>query len=69
MTDNNAAKPAETSAGEKKAAPIRPCIKDHPNIWELILFTVLSHISNLPRIVVTCIGTAIFISGLGLTQP
>lgn len=69
MTDNNAAKPAETAAGEKKAGPIRQWIKDHPNIWEFILFNVLSNISTITRFVVTWIGTAIFISGLGLTQP
>ena len=44
MTDNNAAKPAETAAGEKKAGPIRQWIKDHPNIWEFILFLSLIHI-------------------------
>ena len=69
MTDNNAAKPAETAAGEKKAGPIRQWIKDHPNIWEFILFNVLSNISTITRFVVTWIGTAIFITGLGLTQP
>ena len=69
MTDNNAAKPAETGAGEKKVGPIRQWIKDHPNIWEFILFNVLSNISTITRFVVTWIGTAIFISGLGLTQP
>ena len=69
MTDNNAAKPAETGAGEKKVGPIRQWIKDHPNIWEFILFNVLSNISTITRFVVTWIGTAIFISGMGLTQP
>ena len=69
MTENNAAKPAETAAGDKKAGPIRQWIKDHPNIWEFILFNVLSNISTITRFVVTWIGTAIFISGLGLTQP
>ena len=69
MTDNNAAKPAETAAGEKKVGPIRQWIKDHPNIWEFILFNVLSNISTITRFVVTWIGTAIFITGLGLTQP
>ena len=49
MTDNNAAKPAETGAGEKKVGPIRQWIKDHPNIWEFILFNVLSNISTITR--------------------
>ena len=57
------------AAGEKKVGPIRQWIKDHPNIWEFILFNVLSNISTITRFVVTWIGTAIFISGLGLTQP
>ena len=63
MTDNNATQPAE------KVGPIRQWIKDHPNIWEFILFNVLSNISTVTRFVVTWIGTAIFISGMGLTQP
>ena len=62
MTDNNAMQPAE------KVGPIRRWIKDHPNIWEFILFNVLSNISTITRFVVTWIGTAIFISGMGLTQ-
>ena len=40
MTDNNATQPAE------KVGPIRQWIKDHPNIWEFILFNVLSNISR-----------------------
>ena len=47
MTDNNAMQPAE------KIGPIRRWIKDHPNIWEFILFNVLSNISTITRFVVT----------------
>ena len=47
MTDNNATQPAE------KVGPIRQWIKDHPNIWEFILFNVLSNISTITRFVVT----------------
>ena len=36
MTDNNATQPA------RKVGPIRQWIKDHPNIWEFILFNLLS---------------------------
>ena len=46
MTDNNATQPAE------KVGPIRQWIKDHPNIWEFILFNVLSNISTITRFVV-----------------
>ena len=63
MTDNNATQPA------RKVGPIRQWIKDHPNIWEFILFNLLSNISTITRFVVTWIGTAVFISGMGLTQP
>lgn len=63
MTDNNATQP------DRKVGPIRQWIKDHPNIWEFILFNLLSNISTITRFVVTWIGTAIFISGMGLTQP
>ena len=40
MTDNNATQPAE------KVGPIRQWIKDHPNIWEFILFKVLAQVVN-----------------------
>ena len=63
MTVKNATQPA------RKVGPIRQWIKDHPNIWEFILFNLLSNISTITRFVVTWIGTAIFISGMGLTQP
>ena len=59
MTDNNATQPT------RKVGPIRQWIKDHPNIWEFILFNLLSNISTITRFVVTWIGTAIFISGMG----
>ncbi|MBW3091098.1 GtrA family protein [Bifidobacterium miconisargentati] len=67
MTDtaNKAAAPAEG----KKLGPIRQWIKDHPTIWEFILFNVLSNISTISRFVVTWIGTAVFVAGLGLTTP
>lgn len=63
MTDNNATQPAE------KVGPIRQWIKDHPNIWELHpVQRAVEHL-HLTRFVVTWIGTAIFISGMDLTQP
>ena len=40
MTDNNATQPAE------KVGPIRQWIKDHPTIWEFILFNVHSVIAG-----------------------
>ena len=64
MTDTNAA-PTE----EKPTGPIRRWIKNHPAIWEFILFNVLSNISTISRFVVTWIGTAIFVSAMGLTAP
>ena len=98
MTDNNAAKPAETAAGEKKAGPIRQWIKDHPNIWEFIKFNVLSNCATITNFIImwlctgfifksfantpfkflvfnyadnieSNIGTAIFVSAMGLTAP
>lgn len=65
--------PAEgqTRPGKKQRerGPIGRWIDAHPNIWEFILFNVLSNISTITRIVVTWIGTAVFVSWLGLTQP
>ncbi|KAA8824418.1 PTS cellobiose transporter subunit IIC [Bifidobacterium reuteri] len=67
MTDAN--KTAAEGADAKKLGPVRQWIKDHPTIWEFILFNVLSNISTISRFVVTWIGTAIFVSALGLTAP
>ena len=67
MTDAN--KTAAEGAEAKKLGPVRQWIKDHPTIWEFILFNVLSNISTISRFVVTWIGTAIFVSALGLTAP
>ena len=44
MTDNNATQSA------RKVGPIRQWIKDHPNIWEFILFNLLSNISTITRL-------------------
>ena len=48
---------------------IKKWIADHPNIWEFILFNVLSNISTNTRFVCTWVGTALFINALGLTTP
>lgn len=52
-----------------KPGPIRRFINKYPNIWEFILFNVLSNISTITRFVVTWIGTAILVAWLGITQP
>ncbi len=44
-------------------------IKTHPNIWQFILFNILSNISTITRFILTWIGTAVFIAGLNLTTP
>ena len=62
MTESN-------NAGTAKLGPIRQWIEDHPNIWEFILFNVLSNISTISRFVVAWIGTAVFVSAMGLTEP
>ncbi|OZG59557.1 PTS cellobiose transporter subunit IIC [Bifidobacterium lemurum] len=59
----------ETTADNKQLGPIRQWIKNHPTIWEFILFNVLSNVSTISRFVVTWIGTAIFVTGMGLTTP
>ncbi|NMM94836.1 GtrA family protein [Bifidobacterium oedipodis] len=58
-----------TNAETQQLGPIRQWIKDHPTIWEFIVFNVLSNISTIARFVVTWIGTAVFVAGLGLTAP
>lgn len=43
--------------------------EEHQGIWEFIKFNVLSNISTITRIVLTTVGTAIFVQGLQLTEP
>ena len=42
---------------------------EHQGLWEFIKFNILSNISTITRFAMTWVGTAIFISGMGLTQP
>ncbi|MEE8737346.1 MAG: GtrA family protein [Bifidobacterium sp.] len=74
MTDsigNNAPASPNPSGGRGAGGPgpIRRWITNHPNIWEFILFNVLSNISTITRFVVAWIGTAVFVSAMGLTTP
>jgi hypothetical protein len=74
--DGNSSVASETQASDtpKRATPkrggaIRAWIDAHPNIWEFILFNVLSNISTITRFVVAWVGTAVFVSAMGLTAP
>lgn len=69
MSNNDHVSSQPDSSGKKDAGPIRRWIVAHPNIWEFILFNVLSNISTVTRFVVAWIGTAVFVSALGLTEP
>lgn len=40
----------------------------HPDLWEFVLFNVLSNVSTVTRFVMTWVGTAVFVGALGLTQ-
>ena len=53
----------------KRSGAIRSWIDAHPNIWEFILFNVLSNISTITRFVAAWVGTAVFVSAMGLTAP
>ena len=61
--------PEYTEEELAQMGPIKRWIKTHPNIWEFILFNILSNVSTIARFVVTWIGTAIFVTGMGLTTP
>ena len=41
----------------------------HPDLWELILFDMLSNVSTVTRLVMTWVGTAVLVTALGLTRP
>jgi putative flippase GtrA len=60
---------ARDDGGRESMGVVRKWISDHPNVWEFILFNVLSNISTITRFVVAWIGTAVFVSALGLTEP
>ncbi len=42
---------------------------EHNDLWEFILFNILSNISTITRFVCTWVGTAIFINAMQMTQP
>ncbi len=48
---------------------IRKFIKEHPDIWQFILFNLLSNISTITRFVLTWIGTAVFVDALKMVSP
>ncbi len=48
---------------------IKEWIASHPNIWEFILFNVLSNVSTITRFVLTWIGTAIFVNSMKMLAP
>lgn len=41
----------------------------HPDLWEFVLFNVLSNVSTITRFVATWVGTAVFVGALGITEP
>ena len=63
------ATPEYTEEELAQMGPVKRWIKTHPNIWEVILFNILSNVSTIARFVVTGSGTAIFVTGMGLTTP
>jgi len=44
-------------------------IEEHPDLWEFILFNVLSNISTATRFIVTWALTALLVGKLGMTSP
>ena len=52
-----------------RLSKIKEWIAAHPNIWEFILFNVLSNVSTITRFVLTWIGTAIFVNSMKILSP
>lgn len=48
---------------------LRAWTQRHAELWQFILFNVLSNISTITRFVFTWLGTALFVGALGLTSP
>ncbi|MDO4620675.1 MAG: GtrA family protein [Lachnospiraceae bacterium] len=44
-------------------------IENHPDLWQFIMFNLLSNISTITRFVLTWIGTALFVNALSMTSP
>ncbi|WP_418969293.1 GtrA family protein [Alloscardovia omnicolens] len=44
-------------------------IKEHPDLWEFILFNILSNISTASRFLMLWILTPLFVTAMGLTAP
>lgn len=69
QTDSTPRHDTPKRATPKRGGAIRSWIDAHPNIWEFILFNVLSNISTITRFVAAWVGTAVFVSAMGLTAP
>lgn len=63
--------PGQTQPSDqaKAKSPFRRWIDTYPNLWEFILFNILSNISTITRFVLVWVCTAIFVHGLHMTQP
>lgn len=48
---------------------LRSWTKRHAELWQFVLFNVLSNISTIARFVFAWLGTALFVGALGLTAP
>lgn len=48
---------------------IKKFTEDHPDLWQFILFNLLSNISTITRFVLTWVGTALFVNALAMTSP
>lgn len=58
------------SPGAKKPSnPFRRFMDRYPNLWEFILFNILSNISTITRFILAWVGTAVFVNALHITQP
>lgn len=66
---SQSAKAAPTQEELAKMGSVRRWIATHPNIWEFILFNVLSNISTASRFIVLWCLTPLFVKAMGLTSP
>lgn len=44
-------------------------IEAHPDLWEFILFNILSNVSTIARFIMTWIGTAVLVNSMKLVSP
>lgn len=69
VAEKAGSKSNEKPSKSAKKNGIAQWIDTHPDLWEFILFNVLSNISTASRLVMLWCLTPLFVTAMGLTEP